>query len=123
MKILKNRSKISAITFVLVLAISAMLVAFPAVGAHDPAWTVPTWTFVALTNDVVGVNQQAVIVFWSNLCPPTATGAYGDMWTHKLEVTKPDGFKETLGPYESDPVGGGWAIYTPNQVGTYSVVA
>jgi outer membrane protein assembly factor BamB len=123
MEILKNRSKISAITFVLVLTISAMLVAFPAVGAHDPAWTVPTWTFVALTNDIVGVNQQAVIVFWSNLCPPTATGAYGDRWTHTVEITKPDGSKETLGPYESDPVGGGWAIYTPNQVGTYSIVA
>jgi hypothetical protein len=38
MKILKNKSKISAITFVLVLTISATFVALPAVNAHDPPW-------------------------------------------------------------------------------------
>ena len=40
-----------------------------------------------------------------------------------MEVTKPDGSKETLGPFTSDPVGGGWTIYTPTQVGTYTFVA
>jgi outer membrane protein assembly factor BamB len=40
-----------------------------------------------------------------------------------VEITKPDGSKETLGPFTSDPVGGGYAIYTPDQTGTYTFVA
>jgi hypothetical protein len=53
----------------------------------------------------------------------TRQGSYGDVWTFTIEVTKPDNSKETLGPFTSDPVGGGWASYTPTQVGTYSIVA
>jgi hypothetical protein len=123
MKILKNKTKISAITFVLVLTISATLIASPIVRAHDPPWTVPTWCYVSVSYDPIGVNQQTVIVFWANAIPPTAQGQYGDRWTFTLEVTKPDGSKETLGPFTSDPVGGAWTTYTPDQVGTYTIVA
>jgi hypothetical protein len=117
-----NKYKISAFAFVLVLTVSALLVAFPTVGAHDPPLTVPTWCYAAVTNDVIGVGQQVVIVYWVNAIPPTAQGAYGDRWTFRAEVTKPDGTKETLGPFTSDPVGGGWTNYTPDQVGTYTIV-
>jgi hypothetical protein len=40
-----------------------------------------------------------------------------------VEVTKPDGSKETLGPFTSDPVGTGWTTYVPTEAGNYSVVA
>jgi len=123
MKIIKNKTKISAITVVLVLTVSAILVALPTVVAHDPAWEIPTWAYISASSNPVGVNQQTVIVFWPNFYPPTAEGAYGDRWTWNLEVTKPDGSKETMGPFTSDPVGGGWTKYTPDQVGTYTIVA
>ena len=118
----KNKTKLCAIAFILLLTVSTILVAFPLVGAHDPPWTVPTWCYAAVTNDVIGVGQQVVLVYWVNAIPPTAQGAYGDRWTFRAEVTKPDGSKETLGPWESDPVGGGWTTYTPDQVGTYTIV-
>jgi hypothetical protein len=123
MKMLKNKTKISAITFVLTLTISAILIALPTVTAHDPPWTVPTWAYISVTNNPIGVGQQTVVVFWPNKIPPTAFGPYGDRWTWNLEVTKPDGSEETLGPITSDPVGGGWTSYTPDQVGTYTFVA
>jgi outer membrane protein assembly factor BamB len=123
MQILKNKTKISAITFVLLLTISAIFVALPIVGAHDPPWTVPTWAYISATNNPIGVGQQVVVVFWPNKIPPTASGAYGDRWIWNVEVTKPDGTKETLGPFTSDPVGGGYLLYTPDQVGTYTFVA
>ena len=123
MKILKNKTKISATTFALILTISAILVAFPTVVAHDPPWTVPTWAYIAVTNNPIGVGQQVVVVFWPNKIPPTAVGNYGDRWTWNLEITKPDGSKENLGPFTSDPVGGGWTQITPDQVGTYTLVA
>jgi len=123
MQILKNKTKISAITFVLVLTISATFVALPIVSAHDPPLEVPTWAYISLTNNVIGVGQQVVAIYWPNNLPPTADGAYGDRWTWNVEVTKPDGSIETLGPYESDPIGGGYVVYTPAEVGTYTFVA
>ncbi|MCW4045572.1 MAG: PQQ-binding-like beta-propeller repeat protein [Candidatus Bathyarchaeota archaeon] len=118
-----SEPKLSRVTMLLMATVAATLVTVPLVSAHDPAWTIPTWTYVAVTNDVIGVNQELTIVFWLNAVPPTAIGAYGDRWTFTVEVTKPDGSKETLGPYTSDPVGSGYATYTPTQVGTYTIVA
>ncbi|MCW4018408.1 MAG: PQQ-binding-like beta-propeller repeat protein [Candidatus Bathyarchaeota archaeon] len=98
------------------------IVAVPA-SAHTPAWTNPSWCFVSLSNNPIGVNQQEIIVFWLQDPPPTASGAYGDRWTFYVDITKPDGSLETLGPFTSDPVGNGYALYTPDQVGDYTIVA
>ncbi len=51
--------------------------------------------------------------------PPTAVGQYGDRWTFNVNVVRPDGTNETLGPFESDPVGTGYTYYTPDQIGEY----
>ena len=123
MKNQKNKTKISAFALVLVLTISIILIAFPIVGAHDPPWTIQNYAYITCIPNPVGVGQTIVVVFWPNTIPPTAEGAAGDRWTWTIEVTKPDTSKQTLGPYTSDPVGGGWTSYTPDQVGTYSFVA
>jgi len=112
-----------AITLLLAFTVAVTFVALPVATAHDPAWTIPTFCYVAVTNPIIGVNQQVIIVFWLNAVPPTAVGGYGDKWTFTIEVTKPDNSKETLGPFASDPVGGAYAAYTPTQVGTYTIVA
>ena len=115
MKTWNNKSKLSAIAFVIILTFAAIFVALPIASAHDPAWEVPNWAYISVTNNPIGVNQQLGILYWSNSVPPTAVGAYGDRWTWNIEVTKPDGSTEILGPYESDPVGGGYALYTPTK--------
>ena len=116
MKSLKNKSKLSAIAFALVLTVATMLVALPAVSAADPPLEVPTWCYVTVTNNPIGVNQQLVLVYWINAYPPTANGAYGDRWTFYVEITTPSGSIDTIGPFTSDPVGAGWAVYTPTEV-------
>ena len=123
MKKLLDKTKTASIALILMLTFSATILALPIVTAHDPAWEIPVYTYVAVTSNPIGVGQQDVIVFWPNAYPPTAVGAYGDRWTWNIEITAPDGTKETLGPIESDPVGGGWATYTPTQVGDYTIVA
>jgi len=123
MKTWKNKSRISAITFVLILTFAATFVALPIVSAHDPPWEVPTWSYISVSPNPIGVNQPALIVMWLNAFPPTASGANGDRWDgFTVEVTKPDETKETLGPWTSDPVGSAYAQYTPTQVGTYTFV-
>jgi len=123
MKNWKIKSKVTAIVFVLMLSFAATFVALPIVSAHDPPWEIPTYAYAYVRNDVIGVNQEVLIIFWPNAVPPTAVGAYGDRWTWTIEITKPDNSKVTLGPIESDPVGGGYALYTPTEVGTYTIVA
>ena len=117
----KKKKKIASIVLVLILTITATLVALPAVTAHDPPWTIPTWAYMFVSPDPVGVGQTVFIVFWIDKLPPTASGAYGDRW-HNMEVvvTKPDGSEQNLGSFTSDPVGGAYTLYTPDQVGTYT---
>jgi outer membrane protein assembly factor BamB len=122
MKIAKNK-KATLIALFLVLTIAVTLVALPTANAHTPPWTVPTWCYVGVTPVTVGVNQPVLIVFWINVLPPTANGAYGDRWHFTVNVTRPDGVIETLGPFTSDPVGGTYCSYTPVQVGAYTIVS
>jgi hypothetical protein len=121
---MKNKSKLSAITFVLILTFAVTIVALPLVSAHDPAWEIPTYCYISVASpNPIGANQEIVIVFWINAIPPTALGASGDRWSFDVEITTPSGSTETIGPFTSDPVGGGWAVYTPTEVGTYTLVA
>lgn len=119
----KNRfcNKGSAVAIVLLLMLSLSIFAFPIVTAHTPAWNVPLYAYIHAAPNPIGVNQQTVLVFWFDKPPPSAAGSGGDRWTDiMIEVTKPDGSKENLGPFMSDSVGGAYALYTPSQTGTYS---
>ena len=68
-------------------------------------------------------GQTATILCWCNFLPPTAIGQYGDRWTFSINVIKPDGSNDTIGPLESDPVGDGYASYTPTEPGQYTFQA
>ncbi len=69
----------------------------------------------------IGVGQMVYVNFWLQAPPPTARAGYGDKWTNMtVVVTKPDGTKETLGPFTSDDTGGTSTRYTPSEVGEYT---
>jgi hypothetical protein len=118
----KNKTAFPIALF-LMATIAITLIAIPAANAHDPPWNVDTWCFVVPSNNPIGVNQELVIVFWSSAIPPTAVGAFGDRWTFYVDITLPDGSKDIMGPYKSDPIGGGWLTYTPTQTGTYTLTS
>ena len=103
----RNKSAF-AIALFLMATIAVTLVALPAANAHDPAWSLPTYTYLGVQNNPVGVNQEVLLVFWLNELPRTAVGAYGDRFHFYIDLTTPSGGKETLGGSEgfwSDPVG------------------
>ena len=121
MEKLYYKTKLSTIALILILTISAILVAFPIVSAHDPPWTVETYPFIVAEPNPIGVGQTAYITFWIDKVPPTAEGSWGVRWHNmKLTVTKPDGETEDLGTFDSDPTGGAWTSYVPNEVGEYT---
>ncbi|MCW4006070.1 MAG: PQQ-binding-like beta-propeller repeat protein [Candidatus Bathyarchaeota archaeon] len=118
---ISNRQLFSAATLILLLSISAFAASINTTSAHDPSWSIPTYAFISVAPTSVGVGQPLVITVWLDKVPPTANGAYGDRWDDlTIEVTKPDGSTTTIGPFTSDPVGSGYASYTPDQAGTYT---
>ncbi len=123
MKKLKNKTKISAITFLLLFTFAFTIATLPTIYAHDPPWETPTWAYLSAAPNPIGVGQQIIIVMWINDYPRTAIGAYGDRWDNMyIDITKPDGSKETLGPFTSDPVGTAYTNYVPTQAGDYTIV-
>jgi len=120
MKNLQKITKLSTITLILMLTFATAITVFPAVFAHDPPWTIPTYAYIKASPDTIGVNQTAYLSFWIDKMPPAVLGSYGPRW-HDMTVTieKPDGTTELLGTYDSDGVGGAWDSYVPDQIGTY----
>jgi hypothetical protein len=118
-----KQKTIPVLALILLLTISGMMAGIQTATAHDPPWEIPTYTYISASNNPIGAGQTLVLVFWANAVPVTAQGTYGDFWTFDVDVTKPDGSIETLGPFDSDPVGGSYALYTPDQLGEYTFVA
>jgi hypothetical protein len=103
----------------LALTIAATAIVLPTANAHTPAETVPTWCYIVVSPNPIGINQPVIVFAWLDKVPATANGAYGDRWTYTVQVTKPDNTSETLGPVTSDPDGSAYLRYTPTAVGTY----
>ncbi|MCW4003691.1 MAG: PQQ-binding-like beta-propeller repeat protein [Candidatus Bathyarchaeota archaeon] len=123
MNFAKNKTKAFATSMFLVLTIAITLFALPIANAHTPAWTIPTYAFLSVSPNPVGVDQTVYITFWLDKVPPTAQGDWGMMWHNMtVTVTKPDGNTEILGPLSSAATGGAWTQYVPTQVGTYKFV-
>ncbi len=123
MKFAKNKTSAIAIAIILIFSMTASMMLMPNVNAHTPPWTYNTWMYIAVTNNVLGVGQQEGLTFWQNNYPPTASGEFGDRWTFTVNVVKPDGTNDTLGPFKSDPVGDCYTTYVPTEVGNYTVQA
>ncbi len=83
----------------------------------------PTWAYISAQPNPSGVGQAIFLSFWLDKVPPTAAQFYGDRWHNfTVTVTKPDGSKTSLGPFDSDAVGGAFTTYKPDQLGSYSFV-
>ena len=117
----QRKQTVTAIALILILTVSAFMAITPAANAHTPAWTIPTYAYIVASPDRVGVGQTMALVFWLNWVPPGSGGTVGDRWRNlTVEVTTPNGNKQTLGPFTSDPIGGGYSAFTPDQIGTYT---
>ena len=116
MKKMQNKTMTTLIALILMLT-SAFPLLTSLTNAHSPPWTdIPTYCYVGMVPETIGVGQQGLIVFWIDWIPPTASGSYGDKWIFYIDITSPSGTKQTLGPLTSDPVGGGFTSFTPEEL-------
>ena len=118
MKKTNVKSKLSTIAIITVLAISTMLFALPSVNAQ--ANSIFAFPYVNAVPNPTEVNTVVVIHVGSVY--PTPNPPVPGWSGLTVEITKPDGSSETLGPINTDSTGGTGVIYTPTQVGTVHVV-
>jgi hypothetical protein len=121
MQKLKNKSMSILIATLLLISIGASTLLISPTNAHTPGWQMPTYSFLSVSPNPVGVGQTANVNFWLSLAPPTASGPYGDRWKNiTVVVTKPDGHIDTLGPFTTDDTGGTFTTFTPTAIGNYT---
>jgi hypothetical protein len=121
----KIKNKIASITIVIffILATISSVTLIPTSNAHTPPYTIPTFAYISVQPNPVGVGQQASLNFWIDQVPTTANQAWGDRWGNfTVKVTHPDGTTENLGPFISDAAGGAHAWYVPSKIGSYTFV-
>ncbi|MCW4015671.1 MAG: hypothetical protein NWF06_04815, partial [Candidatus Bathyarchaeota archaeon] len=117
------KTKIAAVCMILVFVGTVTFVALPIANAHDPAWTIPTYAYIALSPNPVGVGQSIYVIVWVHPNPPTASGVGGDRWRDlTLTVIAPNEEEEVIDLGYSDPTGSAWSVYTPTQIGTYTFI-
>jgi hypothetical protein len=118
---MQKSKSIAILTVILLAAMTTSLLLVPASEAHTPAWSLPTYAFINVSPNPIGVGQSVNVNFWLNAPPPTANVQYGDRWKNMtVVVTHPDGTKETLPAQDSDDTGGAHTTYTPTKLGNYS---
>jgi outer membrane protein assembly factor BamB len=114
MEILRNKSKTATITFVLVLTIAVSFVTYlPAVRADD---NVETAAYMSVEPNPIGVGQQVSVNLWLLPAPPTSADRYHGL---TVQITKPNGSTQTIGPLVTSSQGTCNFIYEPDQVGIW----
>jgi outer membrane protein assembly factor BamB len=91
---------------------------------HVPAWEIPTYAKISFSANPIGVGQTTLIyMFLGN--PPFFDAALSNNYRYHnfiLTITAPDDTVQTQTfEYISDPTGAQTYLFTPDQVGTYTV--
>ena len=120
---LRNKTT-NAIALFLMLTVTVTLVALPLASAHTPKWTIQPYLNIHVAPNPVGVGQQLYIVMFTTWALPGAD-YYNDVRFRdfKLKITMPDGTTDVRNyPVVTDPGGSIFFLYTPTQVGTYTLL-
>jgi len=117
-KKLTNKSALS-ILLLTVLVVSAFAFLLPA----NAATSYPVYCFISATPNPAGLGQEVLVSAFSDRYPPSngsnRYAIYVD-FIFDVIITDPAGTVTTT-KLKSDPVGGSWMTFTPNQLGTYTM--
>ncbi|MEM3050745.1 MAG: PQQ-binding-like beta-propeller repeat protein [Candidatus Bathyarchaeia archaeon] len=116
--------KLSAVATTLTLTWLMLTASMCAVTAQ-PIIELTTNLFLSVAPNPVGVGQTLSIAVQMDKTSPTAAGVVtGEFFTgYTVEITKPDGSKETQGPFKAWSTSGFFFTYTPTMEGKYTFQA
>jgi hypothetical protein len=140
---MQNKNKTLAISIALLLTISMVssIMLIPTANAHTPAWQIPTYAYIVVAPDPIGVGQTVHVYFWLDAIYGAAGGTTAAIGTngstasaallannyrfqnYNLSITAPDGTTTTqIFAVISDPTSSWYTKFTPSQVGNYTLV-
>jgi len=113
LKKIHNKTKLPTIALILLLTISATLVAMPSAIAQE---TRATYPFLGAVPNPVGINQP--VLFHVGIFLQLGSVEMG--WEGlSITIERPDGQIDTIDNIRTDSTGGTGAMYTPTMTGTY----
>jgi len=121
-----SKTKIATTTLILLLAtsiITSTALLIPSTSAHTPSWDIPTFAYIQISPNPVGVGQETTVVFWLDKTFDPSTALTNDWRFHNyiLTITAPDGTEtQQTFDYIADSTSSQYTLYTPEQVGTYT---
>ena len=106
MQVKRNKAAIT-IALILTFTIAMSMIVLP---VSSDAWPTnvlqkewPTWLFISTAPNPVGVSQTVTVNMIFANPTPTARGAQGDAYEGvTVDIVRPDGTKETMGPFTCD---------------------
>ena len=116
MNLSKNRIVTIAIAIFLMFSMSASMMLIPSASAHTPAWNIPTFAYIEVNPNPIGVNQQVTVYMWLDKTYDPASALSNDyrFQNYELTITAPGGAKTTQTfAYISDPTSSQYTHYTP----------
>ncbi len=118
----KSKTAIIAISILLMLSMSASSMLIPnAKAATGP--NVPTYAYISVSTNPVGVNQNVEVIMWLNIVLPGAEPGNPIRFSnYKLTITAPDGTNTSV-PFTTveDPTSAEDYSFVPSTTGTYTL--
>ena len=124
----KNRTATIIALFMIVTFAISMISYLPSAKAAE--YTYYSWVYCAANPLTVGIGQEVLLQWWTADMPPDigeteghVPGGRAAWYDIGWYLTDPAGDTETIMIERTDPVGAAWALYTPDQIGTYTLQA
>ena len=110
--------------FIIATVGAASLLASLAVVAYAQTLTYQPFIYVSALPNPVEVRKSVFISGFFDCPPPYPVSWGGQPFRNvRIEVTKPDGSTDALGPFTTDEIAAFGTSYTPTQVGKYKIKA
>ena len=119
MKTQKNRIITISIALLLMFSMAASMILTPATLAQvyfPPGYQVPTYAFINVAPNPIGVGQTVNVNFFLSSVIETSAGAQNMI----VKITDPTGITTSKGPYVSDATGGTFFNFVPDKVGNWT---
>ena len=131
LSISKNKTTTIALILFLTLSMAASTTLMPKVSAHNPGYQIPTFAYISVHPDPVGVGQTVNVFMWLNQIfgvgfDTTSYALLSNNYrfhNYNFTIVAPDGtVKTTIFDTISDTTSNQFASFTPDQTGTYTLM-
>jgi hypothetical protein len=123
MKLGKNETAAIAFAIFLIVSMSASMLLVPSAGAHTPPWSLPTFAYINVSPNPVGVGQGVEVIMWLNyVIDGAAANNAVRFQNYKLTITNPNGTVTTTSyPVVQDTTSAQDYYFVPDTVGAYTL--